>query len=39
MAKQRMMPVHANQATMWTLSSDRETVRLALPPAAARRQG
>ena len=27
-----MMPVRANQATMWTLSADRKTVRLALPP-------
>ena len=29
MDKERMMPVHANQATMWTLNPDRKTVRLA----------
>ena len=25
-------PVRANQATMWTLSTDRKLVRLAVPP-------
>jgi hypothetical protein len=27
-----MMPVRGNQATMWTLNTDRRTVRLAVPP-------
>jgi hypothetical protein len=27
-----MMPVEISDQTMWTLSSDRKTVRLALPP-------
>jgi len=27
-----MMPVEMSDRTMWTLSSDRKTVRLALPP-------
>ena len=31
MDKERMMPVHANQAMMWTLSTDRKMVRLAVP--------
>jgi hypothetical protein len=30
--KEQMMPIRANQATMWTLSVDRKTVRLAVPP-------
>jgi hypothetical protein len=32
MDKERMMPIPAKQATMWTLSADRKTVRLAVPP-------
>ena len=32
MKKEDMMPIVAAQATMWTLSADRKTVRLALPP-------
>ena len=32
MKKTDMMPVRANQATMWTLNPDRNTVRLAAPP-------
>jgi hypothetical protein len=32
MDKERVMPLRANQATMWTLSTDRKTVRLAVPP-------
>jgi hypothetical protein len=32
MDKERMMPVKASQATMWTLNEDRKTVRLAVPP-------
>jgi len=32
MDKEQTMPVRANQATMWTLSADRKTVRLAVPP-------
>jgi hypothetical protein len=27
-----MMPVDADQETMWRLSADRKTIRLALPP-------
>jgi hypothetical protein len=27
-----MMPFEADEAVMWTLSGDRETVRLVLPP-------
>jgi hypothetical protein len=27
-----MMPVEMGDQTMWTLSSDRKTIRLALPP-------
>ena len=30
--KEQMMPIRANQATMWTLNADRKTVRLAVPP-------
>ena len=29
---QDMMPFAATQETMWTLSADRKTVRLAVPP-------
>ena len=32
MDEEKMMPVRANQATMWALSADRKTVRLAVPP-------
>ena len=32
MDEERMMPVKASQATMWTLSEDRKSVRLAVPP-------
>jgi hypothetical protein len=32
MDKEQMRPVRANQATMWTLSADCKTVRLAVPP-------
>jgi hypothetical protein len=32
MNKQQTMPVQAHQATMWTLSADRKTARLAVPP-------
>jgi len=32
MDKEQMRPVRANQATMWTLSADYKTVRLAVPP-------
>ena len=32
MDKEDKMPVRANQATMWTLSADRNLVRLAVPP-------
>jgi hypothetical protein len=32
MDEEKMMPVRANQATMWTLGADRKTVRLAVPP-------
>jgi hypothetical protein len=32
MDKRDMMLVRASQATMWTLSDDRQTVRLAVPP-------
>ena len=32
MDRESMMPVRANQATMWTLSADRKTVGLAVPP-------
>jgi hypothetical protein len=32
MNKEEMMPIVAEQATMWTVSADRKTVRLALPP-------
>jgi hypothetical protein len=32
MDNEQTMPVRANQATMWTLSDDRNTVRFAMPP-------
>jgi hypothetical protein len=32
MDNEEIRPVHANQATMWTLSTDRKLVRLAVPP-------
>jgi len=32
MNKEDMMPIVAAQEMMWTLSADRKTVRLALPP-------
>ena len=32
MEKEQMMPIKANQATMWTLNADCKTVRLAVPP-------
>jgi hypothetical protein len=32
MDKEQLRPVRANQTTMWTLSEDRELVRLAVPP-------
>jgi hypothetical protein len=32
MDKERMRPVRTSQATMWTLSADRKTVRQAVPP-------
>jgi hypothetical protein len=32
MDSERMLAVRAKQATMWTLSADRKTVRLAVPP-------
>jgi hypothetical protein len=32
MDSKNMMPVEMSEETMWTLSSDRKTVRLALPP-------
>lgn len=32
MDRKDMMPVEMSEETMWTLSSDRKTVRLALPP-------
>jgi hypothetical protein len=32
MKEEHMMPVRANQATMWTLNADRKMVRLAVPP-------
>ena len=34
MDKKDMMSVEANRETMWRLSADRKTVRLALPPVA-----
>jgi hypothetical protein len=37
MDKEDMMSVSAEHQTMWTLSADRKTVRLAVPPAAIRR--
>jgi hypothetical protein len=32
MDKERMRPVRTSQATMWTLSADRKTIRQAVPP-------
>jgi hypothetical protein len=32
MDEEKMMPVRANQATMWALSADRRLVRLTVPP-------
>jgi hypothetical protein len=32
MDPKNMMPVEMGDQTMWTLSSDRKTIRLALPP-------
>jgi hypothetical protein len=32
MGKEDMMPVAVDQATLWTLNADRQTVRLVLPP-------
>ena len=32
MDNEQRMPVRGNQATMWTLSDDRNTVRFAMPP-------
>jgi hypothetical protein len=32
MDNEEIRPVRANQATMWTLSTDRKLVRLAVPP-------
>ena len=32
MDKEQMMPVRDNQATIWTVSADRKTVRLSVPP-------
>ena len=32
MTNEGMMPIRAEQATMWTLNGDRKTVRFAVPP-------